>query len=479
MRTGEKMRITKATSAAVLAAVVLALAAAGAAQAQARRSIEQILNDPVLKQSTVALLAKDLRTGQTLINLNADRKMIPASNMKLVTGAAAMLELGPGFKFHTDFMTKNFNPSTGLSDGIYVKGYGDPSISDRFFASAGEAMDAHAAQLKKNGFKGFSGVLWLDGSFMDNMRPASWPQEDLSWCYAPRPGALSAAGNCARVTVSAGASTAKATIDPPVHPSFLRVSLKATTGNTSVKVSQDDKGVITVSGSVKKNTTAKYEHTVRKPTLLYGAALLGAMKRAGMKVSADMRETSDLPPGYLGFARAVSPDLAAVTAQMEKHSDNFIAEQIVRTIGGLRGAPDAPGAAAVVKDIMVRANMAAASELTVVDGSGLSRENRLAPKVLLTLLSSFYNFNPGRPFQDMLAEPGVKGTLEKRLVNTSAAGRLKAKTGALRGACSLSGYIRPVYGGSVAFVMIMNGYSVHSNQIRALQDELVLALVEM
>ncbi|HOY63647.1 MAG TPA: D-alanyl-D-alanine carboxypeptidase, partial [bacterium] len=178
-------------------------------------------------------------------------------------------------------------------------------------------------------------------------------------------------------------------------------------------------------------------------------------------------------------ARAVSPDLAAVTAQMEKHSDNFIAEQIVRTMGGLRGASDAPGAAAVVKDIMVRANMAAASDLTVVDGSGLSRENRLAPKVLLTLLSSFYNFNPGRPFQDMLAEPGVKGTLEKRLVNTSAAGRLKAKTGALRGACSLSGYIRPVYGGSVSFVMIMNGYSVHSNQIRALQDELVLALVEM
>ncbi|HOY61852.1 MAG TPA: D-alanyl-D-alanine carboxypeptidase, partial [bacterium] len=285
------MRITKVTSAAVLAAVVMAFAA-GAANAQARRSIEQILNDPVLKQSTVALLAKDLRTGQTLISINSDRMMIPASNMKLVTGAAAMLELGPAFKFHTDFMTKNFNPSTGLSDGIYVKGYGDPSISDRFYATAGEAMDAHAAQLKKNGFKGFSGVLWLDGSFMDNMRPASWPQEDLSWCYAPRPGALSAAGNCARVTVSAGASSAKAAIDPPVHPSFLRVSLKATTGNTSVKVSQDDKGVITVSGSVKKNTSAKYEHTVRKPTLLYGAALLGAMKRAGMKVSADMRETS-------------------------------------------------------------------------------------------------------------------------------------------------------------------------------------------
>jgi len=77
----------------------------------------------------------------------------------------------------------------------------------------------------------------------------------------------------------------------------------------------------------------------------------------------------------------------------------------------------------------------------------------------------------------MLATPGGEGTLKKRLTGPPAEGRLWAKTGALRGACSLSGYLRAANGHATAFTIVINGYSVHSNHIRALQDEIILNLL--
>lgn len=79
----------------------------------------------------------------------------------------------------------------------------------------------------------------------------------------------------------------------------------------------------------------------------------------------------------------------------------------------------------------------------------------------------------------MLAEPGGDGTMKKRLVGTPAQGRLWAKTGALSGVCSLSGYFRRNNGHMAAFSILMNGYKVHSNAIRKIQDDLALVMIEM
>lgn len=459
--------------------------AARAADNNQKRSLEEIFKDPSLKGAVIGFIMLDLESGKTLYSMNPDRILMPASNMKLITSAAALLSLGTDFRYQTVFYAKEFNPASGAMAGLYVKGYGDPTISDNFFDSGEAAADVVASELAKTGLGKLEGTLWLDGSFFkDTNRPASWNAEDLGWCYAPRPSALATGGNCLKITAIGpptknGAPTLE--FNPPLDPAMVNIDVSVSTkSSTRLSVSQNDAGVFTITGHVKRGTTVELEYPVRNPALFYGAVLTGALKRAGIAVKVRLRQRSDVPQGYAFFCKVLSPPLPEILSEMDRNSDNFVAEQILRTLGAARGGGGTHTAGAtVISETMTRFNLATAQTLKVADGSGLSRENRLTPQVLLGVLSAFYNSYLKDTFISMLAAPGGEGTLKKRLAGTPAEGRLRAKTGALSGACSLSGYISRYNGRMAAFTIVINSYSVHSNHIRALQDEIVLNMLEM
>ncbi|HOO55301.1 MAG TPA: D-alanyl-D-alanine carboxypeptidase/D-alanyl-D-alanine-endopeptidase [bacterium] len=463
-------------------AALLFCAGAGASQ-QPGDSITQLLKTPVLADAVVGFLIRDLDSGEMLYELNPDRIMIPASNLKLVTAASAILELSPDFRYQTDYFLKNFDSSTGKAGGIYIKGYGDPTLSGDFYQDSQQAADERAKELYNAGLREINGVMWLDGSFFsDNKRPETWEEEDLDWCYAVRPGALSAGGNCILVKATGATSASGPVIefDPPIEPSLVKMDIKSyRKSNSKIVITQNSKGFVTVSGGVRIGNEKEFEYPVPYPDKLFGSVMIAAMKRAGIKVNVDMRDRKDVPPGYKFFKRLESVNLMVTLAEMEKYSDNFVAEQTLRVLGALRGtAGSHPEGAKVISNVMKRYKFAEEENLTVVDGSGLSRENRLTPEILLSLLTGFYNSYLQKQFPRLLAEPGKKGTLEKRVAGTEAEGRLWAKTGALRGVCSLSGYFRRSNGSMAAFVLIITGYTVHSNHIRDLQDEIVMCMMK-
>ncbi len=236
--------------------------------------------------------------------------------------------------------------------------------------------------------------------------------------------------------------------------------------------------MITISGKVHCGSVVEHEYPVLYPALFYGSVLTGALRRAGVEVDVRMAKRKDVPAGYRFFRRIPSEELVDVLEVMGNYSDNFIAEQMIRVIGALKGeAGTRESGTRTVGDIIKKYNIATDGTIHIEDGSGLSRKNRLTPGVLNALLYAFYNSYLREEFRRVLATPGEKGTLKKRLIETK--GRFWAKTGALRGVCSLSGYyIRP-NGNTAAFSMIMNGYEVHSNYIRKLQDRIVLQMLNI
>jgi len=463
-----------------LAACFLILFAVPAGAQDPAAAISETLKTATPAGTTAGIIIQDLDSGSILYSLNPDKIFIPASNLKLVTAAAAILAFGEDYKFNTDFYVKAFNEATGAATGLFVKGYGDPTLTEDFFASAQEGMDAIAVQLARAGLKKISDEFILSGSFFtDNERPASWEADDISWCYATRPGALAVAKNCLKVKVGTIGGKPAVTLDPPVDAAL--IDIKVGVGKkTAISIKQNANGRFSISGSVRKGSSEVYEYPVPYPTRFYGAVLSGALKRAGIAVEAAMEEAGSAPAGYHIFQRIQSQELTSVLAEMEKNSDNFVAEQVFRVLGTTRGSGGGSHAsgAFVVESLMSKYKLASRETLSVVDGSGLSRLNRLTPRVLLAVLSAFYNSYLRQSYLSLLAEPGGAGTLKKRLRGTPAEGRLWAKTGALRGACSLSGYFRRGDGRMAAFVMIFNDYKVHSNEIRALQDRLVLKMLE-
>ncbi len=443
-------------------------------------AINDILKTATPAGTSTGIIIQDLDSGTILYSMNPDKIFIPASNMKIVTAAAAILALGADYKFNTDFHVKDFKETNGAAAGLFVKGFGDPTLTEDFFTSAQAGMDAIAAQLARAGLRKITGEFILSGSlFTDNERPASWEADDMSWCYATRPGALAVAKNCLKVKVGTIGGKPAVTLDPPVDAALL--DIKVGVGKkTAVSIKQNANGRFSISGSIRKGASATYEYPVPYPTKFFGAVLSGALKRAGITVTAAMEEAGSTPAGYRIFQRIQSPELTTVLSEMQKNSDNFVAEQVFRVLGttrGSRGGTHASGAF-VIESIMAKYKLGSRETLSVVDGSGLSRLNRLTPRVLLAVLSAFYNSYLRQSYLDLLAEPGGVGTLKKRLRGTTAEGRLWAKTGALRGACSLSGYFRRGDGRMAAFVMIFNDYKVHSNEIRVLQDRLVLKMLE-
>lgn len=476
----------KKTVSAILFAVILSAGASRAlAAAAAQETISDILKSPILKGTTVAVVIHDLEEDRYLFEQNRAKVMIPASNMKLVTGAAAILSLGLSWRFHTDVFADSFDPKTGAVGNLFIYGRGDPTLSGEFYPTTAAAIDSFVGEIALMGVRSVTGDIILDDSYFPPQDDPEWPAEDLNYCYAPRTGALSVGENCLKVTATGGSGgLVSVQFDPPVPARFVKVNVGiGRKGGASVKVSRQADGVYVVSGRVGKGRTAEGEFRMANPSELFGMAVAGGFARVGVAFKGRIINANSWQGDREKFkhiARFSSAPLADIISEMEMESDNFVAEQMLRIIGAQRGNEGTTRAGSrAAMDLMKQFKLAGDGEIDMRDGSGLSRLNRLTPAAMDRLLESFYKSYVGESFFRMLATPGGRGTMKKRLVGSAAEGRLWAKTGALKGVCSLSGYYVRGNGNVASFVMFFNGYSVHSNSIRELQDRIVKVMMRM
>lgn len=481
------------------AVLVLALAAvlavgapaeaAGSARPGARGDIastlDAIVADPRLAGAHAGVVVRAADTGRVVYDREGDRRMVPASNQKLLTSAAALEVLGADYRFTTEVLASGDRAGSELHGDLYLRGTGDPSMQVDDYARL-------AAAVANRGIRTVRGSVVADDTWYDAVRLGDdWAWDDEQYGYAAPISALTVAPEANAepgsilVEVRPGSAPGRAAVVGTVPATDqVRVVNRATTGAAgtarTVQVERaHGTNTIVVSGTIPAGA-ASYtaQRSTADPTSLAAEVFAEALAEHGVSVVEDV-ERSVTPEAARPLVEHESAPLAELLVPMMKLSLNGYAESLVKAMGR---AAHKEGTAETGLEAMTAALVVIgvdAAELRAADGSGLSRKNLVAADQLAELLIEVRDeawFGEWEAALPVAAAPErlVGGTLRDRMEGTPAAGNVRAKTGSLTGVSALSGYVRGTDGQRMVFSVIFNNYL--GDAPKDIEDEIAVAL---
>jgi serine-type D-Ala-D-Ala carboxypeptidase/endopeptidase (penicillin-binding protein 4) len=426
-----------------------------------------------------SVLVVSLDRGDTLFSVSPDSAMAPASNMKLLTSATALRELGPDFRFRT-WLLSDGSEADGVLDGdLVLYGSGDPGISDRFYPEKETVFGELADQLVARGITRITGDLVGDASFLSGpLRPPTWEPEDLNDHFAAAVSALSFNENLVTLRVEAAerSGSPPSVFTLPDHAGLAVDNEAVTTeGRGSLLMVRDDPlAPVAIRGEIQRGGRGAWrEMTVSDPASFAVSVFRAVLASRGVEVLGGERVLADPGESLLGHRRItapalardgrarilathVSPPLRDYLAVVNKKSNNLFAELIFRTLGRVTqgiGSPEA-GATAVASSLTELG--VDLGGLVQLDGSGLSAANRVRAATFVDLLARMSASPEWREYWASLPVAGNRRELG-RMYDTPAAGNLRAKTGTIEGVSALSGVVQTQDGERLVFSILVNG----------------------
>ena len=438
-------------------------------------------------QITVGVCVDDLASGEELCAIGADTPLRPASNMKLVTTAAALVLLGPQFEFVTRFEAGGAVERGVLAGDLIVRAGGDPLVRRGPAEPIEGPLDAVARRLVADGLRRVRGDLVLDeGAFADPSPAPGWPDEKQRWAaYCALSGGFTVNGGVLEASVDPGAAGAKASVQvsPAAHGLKRRYDVDTVTKGPLEVLVGATRTTVTVRGRLPRDV-GRYEaeFSFPDPVELFGSVLRSELERAGIQIDGSVLRRRHVPAGT-PLATLHSP-LVGVLEPINARSRNGVADQVLLTLGqAVTGEGTRSGGERAARGALRRLGVDAGG-LVQVDGSGLSRENRASPRQIVSLLEAVLRGedDTARLYRRSLAVAGERGTLADRMRDTPARGRVSAKTGWITGTSALSGVLETVGGRSLAFSILVSyprqAGGLNTRCFKPMQDEIVTALVE-
>lgn len=443
--------------------------------------IEKLLSAPWIKYGYCGVMARSLENGETLYAREAERMMIPASNTKLITSAAAISILGPDYRYKTQVLAiGGLKSGDALEGDLILQGGGDPVLS-------WQDLKTLALQVKQAGISAINGI-YYDDTFLDAERYGfGWNIDDESYGYQAQISGLSVERNALTLFVSPGAKEedpVKIRLNPPTDYVILHNSARTGAANTPRTVSVTRWRAVNwieITGSLPLTAgeVSMGRFSVENPSRFAATLFRDALRSAGVTVKRNQpMALLFTPPKPRVIAEHVSPPMSEIIALLNKPSDNLIAETLIKTIGKeKRGVGSTSAGMAVVNQFLREAGLDM-NAAQFVDGSGLSRMNMVSAENLTRLLEHMRRSPHYEVFKASLPVIGVDGTLGSRLRNTEIQGKVFAKTGSLYRVSSLSGYLTAKSGKQYVFSIMMNAFTTPTAEARTLQDQLVKLLYE-
>jgi len=434
-----------------------------------RRALTSVIETSTLKGARVTVQVRSLDDDSLVFSRDGDELLNPASNVKLFTAATALATLGPDFRFETDFLTdREFKD--GKARVLYVRGRGDPTVNtERLYGMVSDLVHA--------GLKEVTDIV-LDDTYFDAERTApGFDQETGDKAYLAPTGALSLNWNSVGVFLRPGEHIGAAAVTEVEPPSdFFVIESEVTTGaktqrryTVSSSVDKDKvrqkievKGVVPVD----KGVWSQWKK-VDQPALYFGFTLKQLLTQRGVKVKGRVRAGA-VPPGSKLLTAAASDTLDIVLKRLNKNSSNFVAEQLIKTIGAeVKGVPGSHGKGIeAVEDFLERDVGIPRGTYVMKNGSGLNDANRFSAAQTTTLLSHMARRFPIAPeYLSALAIAAKDGTLRYRFEGSEAVGRLRAKTGTLENVSALSGYVQAVGGERFVFSVMVNDFPGRASSV--------------
>jgi len=453
--------------------------------------VDSAAGAPEFRSAQWGILVVDPETGDTLVSRNADKLFVPASNMKLVTTAVGLAQLGPSFRWSTTLLARGPVRGGVLDGDLVVRGEGDPSFSTHLRGDALAPLRDLADSLRAHGITRVRGrVVAAPSPFTDAPLGYGWEWEDLDEPYGAGVDALYFNEGFTEILVKAGtrsgAAPSAATRPAERYPvldlravTVARVATPgdSTAGRTRLTVAWDSsRSRVLVGGTIAVGDSAVLQLAFRDQTAAFLAAFGEALAARGVRVDGARRDSTARADSIVALA---SPTLAEVLPYLAKPSQNQIAELLFKTVGQrATGVGRADSAAAVVTRQLL-AWGAQPDGFAVHDGSGLSRHDFVSPRTLAVVLDAMRRRPDFRAYDDALPVAGVDGTLEKRMRGTPAEGNVHAKTGYVDKARSLSGYVTTADGRLLIFSALCNNYVVPTREVERVQDALAARLAAL
>ena len=439
------------------------------------RSIGAILANGELQRTTIGIHVEDLASGEVLYTHGADRLMNPASNVKLVTAAAALHKLGPNHTFSTELSTEQ--NSGGRIGDLYVKGEGEAFLLFKDVLS-------WAADLKLQGIEAIDGDLVIDDTAFDGgYLPPAFDMRDADASYRSPIGAVSVNFNAVAIRVEPADQIGhrpSVRITPPND--YIEVENRASTVTGSLPrigvsaVPDDERTRVIVSGTIGSGSDSVTQRKrIEHPPAFAGAVVAEAMKMMGIEFDGAVRRGTAPDNGQVLVTHNSEP-VANTLAAMNKWSNNFIAEQMLRVLGGLdEEASTWDAARQRVRQTLEHGGIPSDS-YNLKNGSGLYDGNELSPRQIVQLLRFMKFHRYGPEFVASLPIAGVDGTLRHRLNGDETKDKMRAKTGTLRNVTALSGYTETASGRLVAYSIIFNDPPRRAWNFRNHQDSIARAI---
>jgi D-alanyl-D-alanine carboxypeptidase/D-alanyl-D-alanine-endopeptidase (penicillin-binding protein 4) len=387
----------------------------------------------------------------------------------------------------------------GILEGdLVLYGTGDPTLSERY---GPDVIAAFADTLVARGIRAITGAVIGDASFFEGSGLGDgWQSTYSNAVYAAPASALSYAENIAVLEVRPGAtagSPAKVALVPGGEGIEIRNEvLTIASGRSSVRLTREGyAGPLVLRGRISRRTSRiRWSVPVAEPARYTASVLREALGARGVIVQGGVRAIEDRTESPVSgrslFAPALgsgsrvrvlaihtSPRLLDVLEVVNKRSNNFMAEQVLRTIGRVaRGSGSVAGGADALDHFAGDRLGVAASGLEIHDGSGLSALNRTTARSVITLLAYVAESPFWTPFWHTLPQAGAPDGL-RRMVGTAADGRLRAKTGTINRVSALSGYVHAAGGERLAFSIINNSH-VSTWTAKRVEDEIGARLAQ-
>lgn len=399
-----------------------------------------------------------LPSGRTVWQYRSEVPLVPASLVKVLTSYTALEQLGPFHHFETGVWALH-KPQGGVVQGdIWIKSEGD-------FYLTGEKLWSLANDLRKTGIQSVQGGVCIDNSFFEPQSEQICLDGKCGRSYNPIISGTAVDFNTINFVVLPGDKVGRPVqlewFPPGDYPQVVSQATTAAKGSKArlkfgsggMTPAGHEKFQLTGKIPMQSNHSYRYQFNIHDPASFAGYCFRRAFKEAGIKFGKGTVKSSQVPPGAVKLFTFESAPMGDLLFGLNRYSNNFMAEMLLRTLGGLVLSPPGTLQKGVTVIHQTLRELGIPPQQVVLDsGSGLSRNCRVSPEAFCRVLTSAYNdFSLAPEFLSSMAMNSREGTLRKRMRRSATI--VRGKTGTLRNVSGFAGYVH--YPGEQVYAVVV------------------------
>lgn len=460
-------------------------------------TVHALANDPALSQAVISICART-SDGQTLVDIDSDNMLIPASNMKLISTGAALHALGADYTFSTKIGYSGDIIDGTLKGDLYIIGEGDPTIGSKDSIATGseETFRRWEQIVRDAGINRIEGRIVGDGRHLDGMMEhPTWQWSDIGTYYGSGATGLMFYENTLSFSAGAGPAVGDDVVIEPYYPvcPWMEIRYDCTTGPAGTgdqlyMYTSELAPVAEIRGTFGVDRGRKRLDCSNKfPEYTCAWYFAEHLRNNGIECTGGVadfrlcREFEDQGPVQVLDSTA-SPSLRRIVFQTNHASNNLYAETLYRTLGRTFTESACYDSSYFAIDrIFKELGVSTLKGEGMVDGSGLSRQNYMSSDFFCRFLTAMMSSPSYEDYLSSLPSPGSAGTLEYNMKSSpeDVKKRIKAKSGSMNGVRCYSGYILSPDGEkekTIVFSIMVNNCTSPTWKVRPLLDKMMATL---